>query len=290
MKIRILACDSMGVRSMACVIEAAGLKIIIDPGTALGPNRFRLPPHLLEQEIAQKVQRLLQDQLMDTTHVVITHFHGDHHPMVEADISQLHAHSVLNSLKHAVILAKSNHAVSRRQIRRRRLLEQFLEKSLIDADNRQVAFMCFSEPVPHGEPENKAGTVIMTKLTTDGTTFVHGSDIQLLNDKAVEIICEWKPDIAFIAGPPLYILENQKNAQYVLRSINERLARLTSNCGTIILDHHLMRSRDGEAWLDRMAALYGKEKLCCAADFAQLPRNLLEADRKTLQTTKSVFK
>jgi predicted metallo-beta-lactamase superfamily hydrolase len=282
MNIRILASESLGVRSMACVVETTGMKILIDPGTALGPKRFRLPPHPVEQETAQKVQKLLYHELADATHIVITHFHGDHHPMVEADISQLSAHKVLPFLKNQEILVKSNRGVSRRQKHRRRLLEQLLGKSLIDADNKQFGELSFSEPVPHGEPGNKAGTVIMAKLTADNTTFVHGSDIQLLNHQSIEIISNWKPDITFIAGPPLYILESQKNTKDLLESINQHLARLTSACGRIILDHHIMRSRNGEAWLDHMSEMYGKEKICCAADFSQLPRNLLEANRKGL--------
>jgi len=141
----------------------------------------------------------------------------------------------------------SNRGVSRRQKNRRRLLEQFLGKSLTDADNKQFGFISFSEPVPHGEPGNKAGTVIMVKITANSTTFVHGSDIQLLNQESIEIIFNWKPDIAFIAGPPLYILENQKNAKDLLKSIDQHLVRLVSACGRVILDHHIMRSRDGEA-------------------------------------------
>jgi predicted metallo-beta-lactamase superfamily hydrolase len=275
---------------MACVVETTGMKVLIDPGTALGPKRFRLPPHPVEQETAQKVQKLLYDELADATHVVITHFHGDHHPMVEADTSQLDAREVLTFLKRTEILVKSNQGVSRRQKHRRRLLEQLLGKSLTDADNGQFAAISFSEPVPHGEPGNKAGTVIMAKLTAKNTTFVHGSDIQLLNDKAVEIICNWKPDIAFIAGPPLYILENQKNSNDLLESINLHLARLTSACGKVILDHHIMRSRDGEAWLDRMAETHGKENICYAADFSQLPRNLLEANRPMAWGTHKVLR
>ena len=185
------------------------------------------------------MQKLLCNELADATHVVITHFHGDHHPMVEADTSQLSAYEVLPFLKKQDILVKSNRGVSRRQKHRRRLLEQLLGKSLTDADNRQFGFMSFSEPVPHGEPGNKAGTVIMTKITANNTTFVHGSDIQLLNQQSIEIICNWMPDIAFIAGPPLYILENQKNAKDLLESIDHHLACLASACGRVILDHHM---------------------------------------------------
>lgn len=197
MKIRILGCESFGVRSMACVVKTAEMKVVIDPGTALGPKRFRLPPHPLEQEAAQEIQKQL-----------------------------------------------------------------------------------------HGEKGNKAGTVIMVNLLAEGITFVHGSDIQLLDYRAVEILCYWKPDILFIAGPPLYILGLQRD---LLADIEQRLELLASYCGMVIIDHHILRSREGEAWLDRMAEIHsraGRRNIICAADFSQRPRRLLEADRKHLYGAK----
>jgi predicted metallo-beta-lactamase superfamily hydrolase len=271
----------MGVRSMACMVEAEaeGMKVVIDPGTALGPRRFRLRPHPVEQEAAQRVQKLLQHELADATHVVITHFHGDHHPMVEADTSQLKAGEVLPLLRKVELLAKSSRGVSRRQKYRRRLLEQLLGKAITEADGACFGALTFSDPVPHGERDSKSGAVTMLKLSAGSTTFVHGSDIQLLDDRAVEIICQWKPDIVFIAGPPLYIFGNREE---VLTAASRRLSLLASACGTVILDHHIMRSREGEAWVDGLSQIHGN--ICCAADFVKQPRTLLEADRKILYT------
>ena len=119
----------------------------------------------------------------------------------------------------------------------------------------------------------------MVKLTTSHKTFVHGSDIQLLDDQAVEIICRWQPDIVFFAGPPLYLFEHRRDIEEKAR---ERLVRLSSACGTVVVDHHLLRSRGGEAWLDSISQQKEYQNICCAADFISNPRALLEADRKIL--------
>jgi predicted metallo-beta-lactamase superfamily hydrolase len=55
----------------------------------------------------------------------------------------------------------------------------------------------------------------------------------------------------------------------------------------LVLDHHLMRSRDGLQWLNRLSSETGRRVLC-AADFMGAPRRLLEADRKTLYDTMTV--
>jgi predicted metallo-beta-lactamase superfamily hydrolase len=77
------------------------------------------------------------------------------------------------------------------------------------------------------------------------------------------------------SGPPIYLssltLREQKD---VLR----RTLRLAEKVDTLILDHHLMRSRKGEQWLDYISSLT-KHKVVCAADFMGFHRNLLEADR-----------
>jgi hypothetical protein len=49
----------------------------------------------------------------------------------------------------------------------------------------------------------------------------------------------------------------------------------------VILDHHLMRSVEGEVWLDKLSATVDK-KVYCAADFMDRPRQLLEAKRVQL--------
>jgi len=50
---------------------------------------------------------------------------------------------------------------------------------------------------------------------------------------------------------------------------------------TLILDHHLLRCKEGLSWLDRLSSETG-HRVICAADFMGRPRCLLEARREQL--------
>lgn len=45
----------------------------------------------------------------------------------------------------------------------------------------------------------------MTRIESEGTVFVPASDIQLLDDRAVTLILDWRPEIALVGRPPLYL-------------------------------------------------------------------------------------
>jgi hypothetical protein len=137
--------------------------------------------------------------------------------------------------------------------------------------------MTLSRPVPHGEWADPCETVMMTKIR-DTAVFVHASDIQLLNDDAISMILEWKPDVLLSGGPPLYLrhLGQEKRDRAWKNAL-----RLASAVERLILDHHLLRSWEGLEWLRRLSFETGREVLC-AADFMGKPRLLLEADRGRL--------
>ena len=44
MHIEILATESLGVRGLSCSVTTAGRRVVIDPGAALGYQRFPVPP------------------------------------------------------------------------------------------------------------------------------------------------------------------------------------------------------------------------------------------------------
>lgn len=50
---------------------------------------------------------------------------------------------------------------------------------------------------------------------------------------------------------------------------------------TLILDHHLLRCKEGLSWLDRLSSETG-HRVICAADFMGRPHRLLEAWREQL--------
>ena len=116
---------------------------------------------------------------------------------------------------------------------------------------------------------------MMSRVEEDGEVFVHASDIQMLNDTAIRQILAWQPNIVLASGPPIYLpsLTSEEQEDALRRTL-----RLAKGVDTLILDHHLMRSKKGERWLDYVSSLT-RHKVVCAADFMGLRRNLLEAER-----------
>jgi len=116
---------------------------------------------------------------------------------------------------------------------------------------------------------------MMTRIKDD-FTFVHTSDIQLLNDISISQILKWKPDIVLAGGPPLYLTNILSKSQ--TNTAWENAVKLAKNVKTLILDHHLLRNKEGEKWLQKLSELTGNQVIC-AADFMHKPRMLLEANR-----------
>ena len=275
MRIDILGAESLGVRGLCCVVETNERKIVIDPGVALGFRRHKLLPHPVQVAASERTKGKTEKALEDATDVVISHYHGDHIPLVDANPYQLPLEWVAESLKHPRLWLKGIADLSPSQVHRARALVKRLDRSFTIAEDRVDGCLSFSLPVPHGKAGSHGGNVMMTRIEDASSVFVHASDIQMLNDEAVERILIWQPSVVLASGPPVYLpsltLEEQEGA---LR----RTLRLAREVDILILDHHLMRSKKGEQWLDRVSSLSGR-KVICAADFMGLPRNLLEAER-----------
>ena len=99
MKIKIIGAESLGVRCLCCVVETKDRKIVIDPGVALGYRRHGLSPHPVQVVVAERVKVAIEKALENATDVVISHYHGEHHPMVDANPYQLSAERVAESLR-----------------------------------------------------------------------------------------------------------------------------------------------------------------------------------------------
>jgi predicted metallo-beta-lactamase superfamily hydrolase len=279
MRIEILGAESLGVRGLSCMVEVEDRRIVIDPGLALGYERHGLLPHPAQVAAGERVRREIIAALKDATDVVISHVHGDHIPLPDANPYQLKAQRVAPFCQKLRFWTKGPEGLSSNMTRRRAALCEALGRDLPNAEGRSVGPLAFSPPVLHGEPHTYLGTVMMTRIEDEDTVFVHASDIQLLDDKAVSLILDWQPDIALVGGPPLYLSKFMvagrrkrawKNAQRLARQID-----------TLILDHHLLRCEEGLAWLDRLSSETG-HRVICAADFMERPRCLLEARRGQL--------
>lgn len=278
MDIEILGTESLGVRGLCCFIQTENRKILIDPGIALGYHRYGLLPHPFQVAVDEKIQKRIVGRWSEATDIIISHFHGDHIPLVDANPYQFNIRKVAKLNPKVRIWTEILAHLSPLEKKRADSLSLVLKKDLIEGEGKEQGIMAFSKSVPHGEANSRLGKVMMTKIAED-CVFVHASDIQLLNNEAVIQILEWRPDIALVGGPPLYLSHRFSRSQVKKAWYNAK--RLSQNVDILILDHHLMRSYEGAKWIKRLSSRTDK-KVICGADFMKKPKMLLEARRKNL--------
>ncbi len=275
MEIDILGAESLGVRGLCCFIKTKNKKILIDPGIALGYHRYGLPPHPFQIAVDERIQKRILDRWKEATDIIISHYHGDHIPLKNANPYQLSLKKV--EVKRDVSFwCKGSDSLSPTMLERYKDLSKVFK--LKNAQGRNYKSLSFSRLVPHGEANNDSDTVMMTRIKEDNLVFVHASDIQLLNNGAIDKILSWFPNIVLASGPPLYLSEFSKNK---IKTAWHNAERLSSKVDILILDHHLMRNLEGLKWLKRLSLKTGK-KVICAADFMKKPRMLFEAKREQL--------
>jgi hypothetical protein len=261
MNIKILGTESLGVGGLCCKVTVQDSTIVIDPGVALGYNRHGFLPHPVQVTRGEDVRRTIIAALKDATDVVISHYHGDHVPLPDANPYQLKADTVAPLLKNVRIWAQGRDSISHNMQSRSLEISTVLKKPLPNAEGKCEGIFTFSQSVPHGDPHTRFGTVMMTRIKED-YVFVHASDIQMLYTPTIKKLIQWEPDVVIASGPPVYIpylsAEQKEIAQYNAEMLAEAV-------DTLILDHHVLRSIKGMAWVDALPS-----NVVCAADFMGL--------------------
>ncbi|MGC9443609.1 MAG: MBL fold metallo-hydrolase [Candidatus Methanospirareceae archaeon] len=267
MRIEILGTESLGVRGLSCIVEVQDRTILIDPGVALGYTRHGLLPHPLQVAVGVSVRQKILTTLADATDVVLSHLHGDHVPLINANPYQLAAQDAATACRNQGrkrrFWSKGPQGLSHNMQSRISTLQELLDDEFMIAEGLNDGCMSFSSSVPHGCRGEGGGMVMMTRIADGKEVFVHASDIQLLDEDAVTRVIAWQPTVVFASGPPLY-LPHLAQKQRKVAWINA--VRLARDSDTLILDHHVMRSKAGERWLDKLAAVT-EHRVCCAADF-----------------------
>ena len=276
-EIAILGTESLGVRGMSCTVQTEDRFFVIDPGVALGWQRHGLLPHPFQVGRGNQVRKEICRALTRATDIVISHYHGDHIPLADANPYQLAVDRV--SIPPDVRLwCKGEDGISNLSLKRREMVEQALSRPLGNAEGSTDGIITCSRSVSHGGPHSRLGQVMMTCIREHDGVFVHTSDIQLLNREAVDTVLAWEPSVVFASGPPLYLSSIGKEERDLARSLALELA---ANVRVLIIDHHLLRSIEGFRWLSSLAA-ESKCKIQCAAEFMGRPPLLLEAWRTQL--------
>ncbi len=279
MKILPVAFDSLGVRSMATYVETKDVKIFIDPGVSVSPDRYSLPPHKIELNRHQETWESIKRWVSISDVIIVTHYHYDHHNPDEPEIYD----------KKDVFLKHPREFINQSQKERANDFLSRIEgfaKSINIADGKTFNFggtrLVFSEPVFHGLSQ-QLGYVIQV-LVEESERFIFTSDVQgPLNQDALKFIMEKEPNTMIIDGPATYLLGSHYKKHDIDLSI-EYLKKIIDGTPiqNLIIDHHLLRDLN---WLDYVKDL-DKTKasimVSSVAGFMGKREELLEAKRKDM--------
>ena len=280
MEIRVLASESLGVRSMAVLVRTRDLVLLIDPGAALGPKRYGLPP----DEVEWRRLRLLKEEIRgllreEAQAAVITHYHYDHYdPEWARDFRGKR-----------VFLKDPQHNINRNQAKRaRELLKRFSAHGVFweVAEGRRELFgeteIVFSGPLNHG-PERRFGAVVAVAVKSGGHVFLHTSDVSgPVQEETLRFIYEHEPDVIFIDGPGTYL--GPRFGLEAAEVARKNLTRLVEDLrpSFLILDHHLLRDLSWERWAAPIfeAGEKRQTRVLSGAEFMGSKPILLEALRR----------
>lgn len=267
-----LAAESLGVRSMATLVDTGGVRVLIDPGAALARNRYGLPPTPAERQAYEEASARIIGTLCQVDAVVVTCYREEHLNLLPYVLSSA-----------AVYLKEPGDAGERRNAKE---LLQRLERTgrsfeLVTGNtvNWRDVSLTFSPPLPEGHPGS--GPVMAVAVKSKDRCFVHGSDVQgPLSPTAVEWFLEQRPDLVYLSGAATYRMgfEDAPLASADLKTCRAHLAALLRFSGCrVILDHLLFRDPAGKRWF---ADLFDDGRVQSAAGYLGLPEQPLEARRR----------
>ncbi|MEM3957342.1 MAG: hypothetical protein QXO47_03975 [Thermoproteota archaeon] len=289
MKIEPVCSDSMGVRSMATLVETRDLRLMIDPAAAVAPRRYGLPPHPKELSLLEEFWRRITSAAEECEVIAVTHYHYDHHSSTRF-LEEIYGGRI-------VIVKDPENMINFSQKGRARF---FLERikpiaaQVMVADGKEHVFggtrLEFSNPVPHG-PDSQLGYVVQLSVKDSTDSFLFTSDVQGFPlDYQVKFVVVKKPRAIFIDGPSTYMLGLNYTAEDLEASLmNIRRMMRQVSPSMVIVDHHLLRDLD---WRKNLGSLFEEAEktgiiLRCAAEFTGGEVNQLEALRGLLYGLKT---
>ncbi len=290
-----LAAESLGVRSMCTYVETQDVKILLDAGVSLCPNRFGLPPHPTEFKAIDECRKKIARAAEKAEFVTISHYHFDHHTPSYEDwlCNWTAANETAREIYEGktVLIKNPKEKINYSQRRRGWLFQKtggkYAEKLEI-ADGKTFFFgdtkIKFSEPVFHG-PENSAlGWVLMATIERQDEKFMFAPDVQgPMSTYTLEIIIREKPQLIMLGGPPLYLARFRVDDEKIQVGL-KNLEKIVEAVPIVILEHHILRD---ENWREKTKDVFDRacEAGCgvsTAAEFLGKENAFLEAKRKKL--------
>jgi len=289
-----LAAESLGVRSMCTFVETSDVKILLDAGVSLAPNRNGFPPHPKEYEAIQRCREKISRAADEAEVVTLSHYHFDHHTPSYTDwcYNWSSRDAAKRIYEGKTVFAKNFRSMINFSQRRRGWLfkktgGKHAEK-LEMADGKTFEFgdtqLKFSEPVFHGSENSELGWLLMLTIEHYRKKVLFASDVQgpMYNPTLRTILAE-RPQLVIIGGPPIYLSGFRVREEHVQQGM-QNLESLAKNVPTTILEHHILRE---EKWREFSQPIFDAasktgHSVVTAAEFLGEENNLLEFRRDHL--------
>ena len=274
-----LAYDSFSVRSMATYVKSKNIKIAIDPGIAIAPKRYGLPPTNYELEELENGRRRIIEICKDCDIVIVTHYHFDHHPHYD----DLEFYEKVFFGKR-IYCKNPEKFINKSQRNRAKIFLSIVKDKaeVIYSDSKSFEVISFSNPCPHGASD-RLGYITMVLLNFN-KKILFASDTQgILHEKTKEEIIEMNPDILITSGPPTYLLGyrlSKKDLEKSYKNFEEVLYR--TDVKIIVIDHHLLRDINYKEYVNNLKSIardFGTN-IYTASESIGIEERLLEARRK----------
>jgi uncharacterized protein len=294
-KVKPLAAESFGVRSMCTQVETPDVTMLLDAGISLAPYRFNLPPHPIEFQTIRHLRETIAKASDKATITTISHYHFDHHtPSFEDWVVNWtkEGETARQIYQKKTVLAKNpreNINASQRQrawmfqntaVKHAKIMEAADGKTFMFGETK----LRFSEAVVHGSDDAFLGWVIMAVVEHGGERFMFAPDIQgPISKHTLELILATAPTAIMLGGPPLYLGGFRVELSQLEKGLSN-LERIVEAVPLVILEHHALRD---ENWRRKMDAIYQKAAegghcIQTAAEFAEKDNLFLESKRKQL--------
>lgn len=276
MKVIPLAAESLGVRSMATYVECGQCRILIDPGAALGPSRFGLPPADAEWEALKRANDRISAYAIRAHFIFISHYHEDH---FRYDSTLYEGRTVWAKDPHHMINPKQGCRASElwKSLKARCRLNSAEGKTYEFPD----ASLKASPPLAHGSEGTGLGYVVALTVTdlAEGFRFVFASDVQgPASPVATAYLIRERPHLLYLSGPPTY-LERQVGLRAIEQGIANLLGIIEATGCRVIVDHHALRDPRRR---ERLGRVWETGKATTAAGHLGVPDACLEASRNVL--------
>lgn len=289
-----LAEESFGVRSMCTYIETSDVKVLLDAGASLAPNRLGYPPHPREYQAIAECRERISKATEKADVVTISHYHFDHHTPSYTDwfCNWSSADIAKKIYGGKLVLVKSYRSMVNFSQRRRGWMFKKTGGSYAErleiADSRTFKFgntkLKFSDPVFHGPENSELGWILMITIGCGDEKVLFASDVQgPMYTPTLDVILAENPQLVIMGGPPTYLAGFRVKEEHIKQGI-QNLESLVQKVPTTILEHHTLRDEKWRTISQPIfdAASEAGHKVVTAAEFAGKENNLLEFRRRQL--------